>query len=354
MAKPPRILFLYTEMAGYSLACLKALVLRGVEVHAMRYPVNNEAPFDFPKESPVFFYERKNYDRDALVKLAIEIKPSLIVVSGWVDKDYLYVVRKYKKAVKVLLLDNQWKASLKQYLASVLFRFTLKQYFQKAWVPGKSQTLYASRLGFQESDIRTGFYSCDFVLYSSYFDAFKAEKKKQFPRRFMFAGRYYAFKGIQDLWRAFAALSDIERDGWELWCLGTGDLFPIEHPAIRHFGFVQPSEMGQLIKEGGVFVLPSHFEPWGVVVQEFAAAGFPLICSLEVGAAEAFLQENRNGYSFNSGRVTELKMALLKMIAKTDSELLVMSEISHELAGRITPQSWAETAVSFIPPTEQA
>ncbi|HEV7230644.1 MAG TPA: glycosyltransferase [Bacteroidia bacterium] len=336
-------------MAGYSLACLRALADLGIEVHAIRYPVNNEAPFDFPKDNPVFFYERKSCSRDTILSLVRQIEPSLIVVSGWVDKDYLFVVRKYKEAIKVLLLDNQWKGSLKQYIASFLFRFTLLRHFQKAWVPGKSQAKYAGRLGFGKGDIRTGFYSCDFSLYSSYFNLFREEKKKHFPRRFIFTGRYYTFKGIQNLWEAFAGLTEVERGGWELWCLGTGDIAPFQHPAIRHFGFVQPSDMGPIIGKGGVFILPSHFEPWGVVVQEFAASGFPLICSSEVGAAEAFLEENKNGYIFKAGQVSELKKALLKMIANTDTELQAMGELSHRLAGSITPDSWAKTAISFIP-----
>ena len=110
---------------------------------------------------------------------------------------------------------------------------------------------------------------------------------------------------------------------------------------IKHFGFVQPGDLNPILEQTGVFVLPSRFEPWGVVVQEYAAAGYPLVLSNEVGAKEAFLEEGKNGFSFPAKNIGELKKQLKKIMDLSSKDLLLMSEKSHGLAQKISPQKWA-------------
>jgi glycosyltransferase involved in cell wall biosynthesis len=347
MLEQPRILFLYTELAGYTLACFSALTARGAEVHAVRLPVNIEAPFQLEAQASVFLYERKSFDKNSLLKFVQKLKPAEIIVSGWTDDAYLHVCRNYKTAEKVLLLDNQWTGSVKQVIASLAFKVFLLRHFQHIWVAGKRQALYAAHLGFKPGQIHQGFYSCDFQKYDAYFQKGLPKKVNHFPRRFIYAGRYYDFKGVQDLWTAFKELQQEHDSGWELWCLGTGTIEPIEFKGIRHLGFVQPEEMGDVIQHTGVFVLPSHFEPWGVVVHEYAVAGFPLICSSACGAADLFLQPGKNGYVYQSGNVEELKKLLRKISLLSDAELIYMGELSHTLAASITPEKWADTVLKM-------
>jgi glycosyltransferase involved in cell wall biosynthesis len=348
MPENPRVLFLYTELAGYTLACLNALASAGAEVHVVRRPVNKEAPFIFDGGGKVLFYERSQLSRTSLLELTEEIQPSLIVVSGWIDKDYLYIARKLRKRGQlVLAFDNQWTASLRQRIAGLVARCSFVRNFDHVWVPGQRQAEFARKLGFKAEQIHYGFYSCDSNLYNAYFESGKAGKEKCFPKRFVFVGRYYEFKGIQDLWDAFAALQKEKERGWELWCLGTGDITPMQFPGIRHFGFVQPDQMEQIIKESGVFIMPSHFEPWGVAVHEFAAAGFPLLCSDKVGAADAFLNLGINGYIYEAGDVEGLKNNMRKFTVMPDNQLLEMGRLSHVLSKSISPDSWAQEALSL-------
>jgi glycosyltransferase involved in cell wall biosynthesis len=342
------VLFLYTELADYFIKCCEELS-RHHHVHIVRWPVNKEAPFNFQYSDRISVYDKNQYSLDELAKLVSDIEPSLIVCSGWVDRDYLKITKTYyKKIPTVLTCDTHWKGSLKQYLATILSRFFLLNTFSNAWVPGNIQKKYARRLGFKEEKISNGFYCCDLKKFNAVYDATIARKANNFPKRFLYVGRYYDFKGITDLWEAFIQLHKEDPNEWELWCLGTGSVSPVSHEKIRHFGFVQPKDLDPILDQTGVFVLPSRFEPWGVVVQEYAAAGYPLLLSKEVGANEAFVEHGLNGYTYSAKQTNELKEQLKKVIKLESKDLILMAKASHELAQKINTTQWVDTVSRFI------
>ncbi len=339
--------FLYTEIAEYFLACCNRLAEHGA-VHIIRWPVNKEAPFRFEVNPAIRLYSRQDYTLPQLQALVASLKPDVLICSGWIDKDYLKISKAYfKKIPTVMTCDTHWTGSLKQRLATVLSRFTLLRIFSHAWVPGGIQRRYALKLGFKTDHIHTGFYSCDLGFFNTVYESQRPQKEVLFPKRFLYVGRYYAFKGIQELWQAFTELQQEEPNDWELWCLGAGDLEPAQHPKIRHFGFVQPKDLGEYTSQTGVFVLPSRFEPWGVVAHEFAASGFPLLLSEPVGARDAFLKEGVNGFVFRAGDVGSIKEQLKHVIALSEERLLEMGAQSHTLAQSISPAAWVNTLLAI-------
>jgi glycosyltransferase involved in cell wall biosynthesis len=351
MAIKRKMLFLYTELAAYTTACMEHFVSKysDAEIHLVRWPVNQEAPFEFEFGERIQVYERKNYTRETLTKLVSEINPDAILCSGWIDKDYVRICRQWKEKVPVILaMDNKWFGTWKQQIARVISRFSILRGYNYAWVPGEAQKKYARRLGFPDDTIKTGFYAADAYFFGKQYEAHKTEKQNAFPHRFIFAARYYDFKGVNELWEAFVRLKKETSNDWELWCLGTGDIAPIDHPEIKHFGFVQPTNLPEILKQTGVFILPSRIEPWAVAVHEYAAAGFPLLLSHAVGAKSAFLQENKNGFSFPPNDVDALVTAMRSIISLSDDKLVRMGEISHDVGMRITPDTWADTLYQFL------
>ncbi len=345
-----KILFLYSEIAAYFLACLRELSGQAAaEIHLVRWKVNEEAPFRFTIPGSIKVYERDNYSQKDLAALAEKITPDLIYCAGWLDKGYLDVCKKFRKKIPIIVgFDNKWTGSFKQQLGAVFSKHTIHRYFSHCWVPGTPQMEFGHRLGFKDENILKGLYSADFDFFNEQYLENREVKKKKFPHRFIFVGRYYDFKGVHDLWNAFAELHREAKNDWELWCFGKGDVEPMEHPSIRHFGFIQPDEMKKYVAGTGVFVLPSHFEPWAVAVHEFAAAGFPLICSDRVGAASTFLRLGENGYMFPSGDVDALTEVMKTVIALPDQKLNAMGERSAELAEQITPKTWTQAIMSIV------
>lgn len=342
-----KVVFLYTELAGYFLKCCESLAEQA-EVHVVRWPVNKEAPFDFKENTKIKLYSKSDYTYAQLKALVESIQPDVLVCSGWIDKWYLKICRPYfRKIPTVLTCDTHWKGTLKQYLAVFLSRFTLMRIFSHAWVPGEIQTRYVSKLGFTPDRIQKGFYCCDLAFFNRIFIQREAQKFSKDARRFLYIGRYYDFKGLPELWSAFTELQEEEPNNWELWCLGTGNLKGPDHKNIKHFGFVQPEDLEPILMQCSVFVLPSRFEPWAVVVQEMAAAGFPLLLSNAVGAAEKFLKSGENGFIFKAKDKNDIKQQLKKVIHLSENQLLQMSHHSHKLAQEISPEQWSRCVLNI-------
>ncbi|MFN4915191.1 MAG: glycosyltransferase family 4 protein [Sphingomonadales bacterium] len=338
-------LFLYTELAGYSIDCFQEHLRLHPDdtIHVVHYPINPEAPFQFHIPQGVFMHEKKKLGAEGLYELIKQIRPDLILMSGWQDKDYLRLARMAGKAYRfVLCLDNTWRGTLKQWLLFLPAKIILRTITRYCWVPGEPQKKYAVILGFKPENVFTGFYAANLQRYR---DLAAKMKSGERPRRFLVVARYIPQKGYDLLWKAFMSLHKEGNKEWELWCAGTGPLYEhrIQYPGIRHLGFVQPEEMEYLISQTDVFVLPSRFEPWGVAVQEFAAAGMPLILSDAVNAHHAFLKPRENGFLFKSGDAVSLKNALKAMMQTDEEQRKKMGEISAALAGIYDTHAWSAT-----------
>lgn len=343
------ILFLYTELASYFLAGINELIKKGHSVHIVRWPVNKEAPFRFDFPDGLTIHERDEYNNHQLTELARTINPGIIISSGWVDKGYLKVCREFKgKVPTVMSMDNQWHGTPRQHLMRLAAPWKLLRSYSHAWVPGSPQKAYALKLGFKEAKISEGFYSADVKLFSP--AASDRTKAEPYPRKLVYVGRYVHQKGLDLLFPAFMELQKEWPNDWELWCAGTGELFDQrpEHPKIKHLGFLQPEELKLKLKETGVFVLPSRFEPWGVVVHEMAAAGFPMVCSNAIGGTTRFLEEGKNGFLFENENKESLKKALKKMMSMNDEELRKMATRSHELGVGYDPETWASQVIRLL------
>jgi len=337
------VLILYLELAEYTLACISALSEK-CSVHVVSWPVNTEAPFKFRELENVHFYNRSKLKNDELFKLGESIEPNTIICCGWLDKGYVSLCKRFRKKIPIYLtFDNQWKGGVIQNLKTIIARQLFKKTFTHVWIPGNPQKSFALKLGFKSHQIRLGYYSADLEL-------FRGESRTKMPKKMLFVGRYLHFKGVIELWQAFIKFNDTTDSNWELHCAGFGNLWEsrAEHSKIFHHGFLQPEELKKLISECSIFILPSHKEPWGVVVHEMSASGLVLLLSDKIGAASAFLKESENGLTFKSNNTDSLLDSLKTISAFTEADLIKMSKKSQQLAEGISPNKWAETITNEL------
>jgi glycosyltransferase involved in cell wall biosynthesis len=127
------------------------------------------------------------------------------------------------------------------------------------------------------------------------------------PVRFLTVARLVPDKNVGGLIDAFAQSGLTEREA-ALHVAGSGSLEgELRERARRldvpvHFaGYTDPDRLSAAYAAADVFVLPSLFEPFGVVVREAVAAGLPVVCSPTIGAAGDIAVENRNALFADPG-----------------------------------------------------
>jgi len=97
---------------------------------------------------------------------------------------------------------------------------------------------------------------------------------------FLFVSCGHQRKGLQELLRAFASL-DPQR--YQLLVAGSKIAGP--HPEnVRHLGYC--TNLAPVYAAVDYTILPSHYEPFGLVVPESMQCGSPVVVTRQVGAAE--------------------------------------------------------------------
>jgi glycosyltransferase involved in cell wall biosynthesis len=346
-----KIAVLHTRLSGYLIACLRALATRpGVELLIYAWPGQTAAPFD-----PSLFVgmgtlrNRKCRTTRQLGLELAEFGPEVVLASGWVDPGYVKVCREMRKrGVPVIAgCDTQWKGSLRQQFAARTARWHVRRAIDVLWVTGARQAVLARALGYRGARLWDGYYACDWNRFGEVGKRrLAAEPAKVESPHFLFVGRYAPEKGIDTLIKAYQIYQQESWSPWELRCAGAG---PLQERLIAagavDLGFIQPDRLPEVMGQAAVFVLPSRSEPWGVVVQEAAACGLPLICSDACGAAEHLLRDGVNGVLFPAGDATALADGMLRLSRLDSSVRGAFGTRSHELSRQYTPERWVETLV---------
>lgn len=346
------VLFLYAEAMGYILATTRALASAGVEVYFVHWDKKKLTPFELIKSPNIHFINRSETDIKKLMILVKQISPEITYISGWQDRDYMTVAKWLKKRNNKVVVgfDDQWRGSLKQIIAASLgFFHFFSIYFSHAWVSGPLQFEYARRLGFKKNEIIFDLLSADLDLFHSSYDSSIEKKRNEYPHQFLFVGRFEKSKGVDLLLMAWESIRESRKD-WSLHFVGNGPLksLIIDSKNVTLSDFLQPEILVDEVINSGCFILPSRYEPWGLVIHEFAAAGLPIISSEAVGANSSFLVQGLNGYKFQNNSVEDLARVMLKIINTSDDLLIDYSKVSHELSYRISSKTSSSNFLSIL------
>ena len=85
--------------------------------------------------------------------------------------------------------------------------------------------------------------------------------------------------------------------------------------SIKFLGFKNQTELPKYYDLCDVLVLPSVFEPWGLVINEVMNAGRAVVVSDQVGCAPDLVRSGENGYIFKTGDLDGLQQALLNIVS---------------------------------------
>ena len=161
------------------------------------------------------------------------------------------------------------------------------------------------------------------------FAAAPAVDRNARPFRFLFLGSHLARKGLPVLLEAWRALGPRRGDA-ELWLAGhCGDreraLIPAL-PGLKICGLVAHADVPALLAQTDVFVLPSFFEGFGLVLLEALAAGVPFISTPATGAVD-LPADARLGSLVPAGSTDALLAALAQALAQPPDRTAVRAAV---------------------------
>ncbi len=150
---------------------------------------------------------------------------------------------------------------------------------------------------------------------------FAKRRARTGPAHLVYLGRLEYEKGIHDL---IAAMPRVRRThpGTTLTIAGTGtQLQWLTDEARKHkvlkattfVGHLDHEHLVQLLHTADAAVLPSHYEPFGIVALEAAATGIPLVTSNVGGLGEAVI-DGQTGISFVPRDIAGIAAAVRRVI----------------------------------------
>lgn len=226
----------------------------------------------------------------------------------------------------------------------LLIRLYVGKKCDVVFMTGSKATKSARFLGFRQAEIWPGLYSCKTSLHLELIPS-------PVNREFIYVGRLIKEKGLEDLLIAHSIYRNLIENPWTLKISGSGPrkvmLVERASPGIEFLGFIQPRDLSDYLGRASCFVLPSHFEQWGVVMHEASPSGPPIIWTDVCGAKEASRVNGENGFEVRSKSPEQLARALSEMSNISSEDWYEMSKRSRELATTNTPEIWASKLTAF-------
>lgn len=318
------------------------------------FPFNKD-DYNFKVLFPNDFAEKINVFQ-LVIKFIIFLRREKIQIiflpSYWPLTPFVLLVVSKLMNCKCIMMNESHAGTEKAHGWKLKIKIFLVKLFDGALVGGKPQIDYFTSLGMNPEFILNGY---DVVDNDYYYQKSIQLKENNYsplklPNRFILnLGRMVPKKNLKILIRAYNVLklhyqNDIIGLFPSLVLVGSGDEFvglqDLCHnlgltfrnsndcnfednlPCVYFYGFRQIDENPVFFSRADVFVLPSLYEEWGLVVNESLASQTPVIVSNQAGCSYDLVSDGVNGYKFNPKDCNDLAQKIilvLNNIANSDT-----------------------------------
>lgn len=292
--------------------------------------------------------------REGIFRALDRIDPAVVATNGWsvaeARSGVSWCCRRKRRCVVMseTKAGDHRRVAWKEFVKRLILRKV-----DAALVGGRAQAHYLTTLGFPRERIHLGYDAVDNAFFASCAARSRADRdylrsSLSLPSDFFFAcTRFLPRKNVDGLLRAYAMYrAEGAMPLWGLVIAGSGEdenrLRALERglglEGVVWPGFVQYSNLPVYFGLAGAFVHPAKAEPWGLVVNEAASSGTPLLVSRTVGAAYEFVQEGESGFLFDPTCVKDIAGALLKVAARTAEQRQTMGSCAQRIAANWGPE----------------
>jgi 1,2-diacylglycerol 3-alpha-glucosyltransferase len=297
-----------------------------------------------------------------VVQALSALRPTAVAICGYREAAALAALAwaKTRGNIAILMSESSYGDKPRHRLGEWGKRLLVRR-CDAALVGGRRQQAYAARLGIPEERIFLGYDVVDNRHFAAGALAARRRAKEHSQRLglvnsfFLTVCRFIPKKNLGLLLEAYRRYRNVAGAGaWDLVLCGAG---PLEEALARqardiggvHFpGFQQIEALPIFYGLASVFILASsHFEQWGLVVNEAMASGLPVLVSRACGCAPELVRQGVNGFTFDPGDLEGLARLMLKMSSPA-VDLKAMGAASARLIAPWTPETFARNLFQAI------
>lgn len=254
------------------------------------------------------------------IKIA-KINPTILTLHGYLTEEYKYQSTLNKIFYRIFCVPLEKKA-LSKISTIIVVCPQIKEIIQKVF----NSTIYVIPNGIDHERIQN-------------IQPHKDIKKPSI----LFIGFLTKRKGVQDLIKAMISIRNEIPDA-QLIIIGDGPYLPklkmiTKNSKLEDFvhfkGFVSEDEKFQYLKATDIFVLPTYWESFPVVLPEALACGKPIVTTNISGNPFA-VSDGENGYLLKPGDVEGLAQKIILLLKNED----LRKEMGHESLKKSSEFQW--------------
>jgi glycosyltransferase involved in cell wall biosynthesis len=266
-------------------------------------------------------------------KLLAGMDPGVVVTKGWGDPGY-GMAQALARQRKIPLITwacardsrtrNSWASRCLRRASNLVARRVLRN-SRFVFCYGSRARKDVLALGAREKDVIVVKQSIDEQRFDYARHRMAPEQRLKLRRRFgldegplfLCVSQLIPRKGIHDLLQAFAAVRAERREA-QLLLIGKGSLAPLVEQFARehagHFAWlpqVPYEDIPAYYQLSDCFLFPTHFDAWGVVINEAHCGRLPIICSNTAYGSEDLIVDGHSGLLYSAGDVQALRERML-------------------------------------------
>ena len=304
--------------------------------------------------------------RRAMVAALDRAAPDALGIVGYARPESMAAARwaRRRRRPAILMSESQAVDRPRAWWKELIKMGRVRQ-FDAALVGGPVHSDYLVRLGMPPDRIALGYNAVDNDYFASGAQCWResAMGRSGMPGApfFLTVCRFAPEKNLVRQIQAFARYREqsSSRTAWDLVLCGDGPgSADVEAAiaqsgcaaAIHRPGFLQVDALTRYYAHAAAFVLPSLSEPWGLVVNEAAASGLPILVSRRAGSAATLVPhpEGTTGARFDPLDLEEMTVKLAWMAALPAQERRAMGLRAADVVSSWGPDRFAHGAMEAL------
>lgn len=269
----------------------------------------------------------------------------VVAQPGYSQPSYLiYLLLCKVLSIKMIFFAESWypSSTFKDRLKGWLLNFTVTRFLVSG---NRARDFFISKLGQSPQKIQTG-YS---VVNNSYFrrSAVGCQVNQDY---LLCVARYSSEKNLIRLIDAFRGSAAYRN--WTLFLVGDGPLrqeiseLTRNDPFVELLGWKKYEELPGLYQNAKGVILPSTFEPWGLVVNEAMAAGTPVAISHECGCLPDLKVNER--LIFDPNFVCSMARSIDYLYDLKGQERIELVEGQYQIISTLSCSNWGLKMKSLV------